>query len=52
MKGNYPDLKTKPSTIITHNPLDLLCIEYTEVDPSNNGKENSLVLKDASTKFS
>ena len=31
--------------------MDLLCIDFTKVDPSKSGKENILVLTDAFTKF-
>ena len=32
--------------------MDLLCIDFTKVDPSKSSKENILVLTDAFTKFS
>ena len=32
--------------------MDLLCIDFTKVDPSRSGKENILVLTDVFTKFS
>ena len=32
--------------------MDLLCIDFTKVDPSKDGKENILVMTDAFTKFS
>ena len=51
-KGDYVDPKTKLGTITAHNPVDLLCIDFTKVDPSKDGKENILVLTDAFTKFS
>ena len=51
-KGNYTDPKTKPGSIIANNPMDLLCIDFTKVDPSKSGKENILVLTDAFSKFS
>ena len=38
--------------IIANNPMDLVCIDFTKVDPSKDGKENILVLTDAFTKFS
>ena len=50
-KGNYTDPKTKPGSIIANNPMDLLCIDFTTVDPSKSGKENILVLTDTFTKF-
>ena len=51
-KGNYTDPKTKPGNIIANNPMDLLCIDFTKVDPSKSSKENILVLTDTFTKFS
>ena len=38
--------------LIAHNPLDLVCLDFTKVDPSKGGKENVLVMTDAFTKFS
>ena len=32
--------------------MDLLCIDFTKVDPSKDGRENVLVLTDAFSKFS
>ena len=32
--------------------MDLMCVDFTKVDPSKDGKENILVLTDAFTKFS
>ena len=52
VKGDYTDPKTKLGSIIANNPMDLLCIDFTKVDPSKSGKENILVLTDAFTKFS
>ena len=51
-KGDYTDTKTKLGSIIANNPMDLLCIDFTKVDPSKSGKENILVLTDAFSKFS
>ena len=51
-KGDYTDPKTKPGTIIANNSMDLLCINFTKVDPSRSIKENILVLTDAFAKFS
>ena len=51
-KGDYTDPKTEPGSIIANNPMDLLCIDFTKVDPSKSSKENILVLTDAFTKFS
>ena len=51
-KGDCMDIKTKPGTIIANNPMDMLCIDFTKIDPLKNSKENILVLTDAFTKFS
>ena len=51
-KGDYVDPDTKLGSIIAHDPLDLLCIDFTKVDPSKDSKENILVLTDAFTRFS
>ena len=52
VKGDY----TKPNRIlgfiIAQNPLDLMCVDFTKVDPLRDGKENILVLTDTFTKFS
>ena len=52
VKDDYTDQKTKPGSIIANNPMDLLCIDFTKVDPSKGSKENILVLTDTFTKFS
>ena len=52
MKGDYTEPNTIPGVIIANNPMDLMCIDFTKVDPSKDGKENILVLTDAFTKFS
>ena len=51
-KANYNIPKPKFGHLITHNPLDLVCLDFTKVDPSKGGKENILVMTDAFTKFS
>ena len=38
--------------IIANNPMDLVCIDFTKVDPLKDSKENILVLTDTFTKFS
>ena len=38
--------------IEANHPLELLCLDFTKIDPAKNGKENVLVLTDAFTKFS
>ena len=52
MKGDYTEPNTILGVIIANNPMDLVCIYFTKVDPSKDGKENILVLTDAFTKFS
>ena len=52
MKGDYTEPNTIPGVIIANNPMDLMCIDFTKVDPLKDGKENILVLTDAFTKFS
>ena len=47
MKGDYIKPNTMPGVIIANNPMDLMCIDFTKVDPSKDGKENILVLPDA-----
>ena len=51
-KGDYTKPNTILGVIIANNPMDLMCIDFTKVDPSKDGKENILVLTDAFTKFS
>ena len=52
VKGNYSDPDTMPDVTIGNNPMDLVCVNCTKVDPLKNGKENILVLTDGFTKFS
>ena len=51
-KGDYNIPKPKYGHLIAHNPLNLVCLDFTKVDPSKGGKENILVMTDAFTKFS
>ena len=51
-KGPYVGPKAQPGSIIANGPLDLLCVDFTTMDPSRNSKENVLVLTDAFSKFS
>ena len=50
-KGHYVGPKTKPGSIIVNGPLDLLCVDFTKMDPLGDGKEDVLVLTDAFPKF-
>ena len=51
-KGDYTEPNTILGIIIANNPMDLVCVDFTKVDPLKDGKENILVLMDAFTKFS
>ena len=51
-KEDYTEPNKIPGVIIAHNPMDLMCIDFTEVDPSKDHKENILVLTDTFNKFS
>ena len=51
-KVHYVGPKTKLGSIIANRPLHLLCVDFTKMDPSRDGKENVLVLTEAFSKFS
>ena len=51
-RGDYNQPKPKIGHLEAHNPLDLVCLDFTKIDPSKTGKENVLVITDAFTKFS
>ena len=51
-KGHYTGPYTQQGSLVSNNPLDLLCIDFLKVGPSRDGKENILVLTDTFTKFS
>ena len=38
-EGDYTEPNTIPSVIIANNQMDLVCIDFTKVDPSKDGKE-------------
>ena len=50
--GDYTKPNTILGVIIVQYPMDLMCIDFTKVDPLKDGKENILVLTGAFTKFS
>ena len=50
-KGPYVGPKTQPGSIVANGPLDLLCMDFTTMDASRDGKENVLVLTNAFSKF-
>ena len=51
-KGDYTGPHTQQGSLVANNPMHLLCMDFTKVDPSKDGKENVLVLTDAFSKFS
>ena len=51
-QGTYNSPKPKIGQLESNNPLDLLCLDFTKVDPSRTGKENVLVMTNAFSKFS
>ena len=50
--GDYNQPKPKIGHLEAHNPLDVVCLDFTKIDPSKTGKENILVITDVFTKFS
>ena len=51
-KGDYTEPKTVQGSLVAHQPLELLCIDFTKADIAKGGKENILVLTDAFSKYS
>ena len=51
-KGDYNEPKTLQGSLVAHQPLELLCIDFTKVDVAKGGKENVLVLMDTFSKYS
>ena len=51
-KDPYVDPEPLQGSIIANNPMDLLYIDFMNVDPSKDGKENVLVMTNAFSKFS
>ena len=51
-KGHYTGPYTQQQSLVANNPLDLLYIDFLNVDPLRDGKENVLILTDVFTKFS
>ena len=51
-QDNYVTPKLKIGHLEYNNPMDLLCLDFTKIDPSRTGKENVLVITDAFSKFS
>ena len=50
-KAPYAGIKVKQGTIIAKNPMELVCVDFTKMDPSARGDENVLVITDAFSKF-
>ena len=51
-KGNYTTPRPKIGHLESNNPMDLLCLDFTKIDPLRTGKENVLIMTDAFSKFS
>ena len=51
-KGDYTEPKTQQGSLVAHQPLELLCVDFTKADIAKGGKENILVLTDAFSKYS
>ena len=51
-KGDYTEPKTLQGSLVAHQPLELLCIDFTKADIAKGGKENIWVLTDAFSKYS
>ena len=43
-KGDYMEPKTQQGSLTAHQPLELLCIDFTKADASKGEKENILVV--------
>ena len=50
--GDYTEPKTQQGSLVTHLPLELLCIDLTKANVVKGDKENILVLTDAFSKYS
>ena len=50
-KGPYLTAKTPMGSIIAAKPLEVLAIDFTQLEPASDGRENVLVLTDVFTKF-
>ena len=51
-EGDYTKPNTIPGVITANSPMDLVCTDFTKVNPLKDGKENILVLTEAFIKFS
>ena len=50
-KGPYNDPNVKQGSLIANHPLKILCLDFTTMDCSKDGKENVLVTTDAFSNF-
>ena len=50
-KGAYLPVKTPITSIIAPKPLEVLVMDFTQLEPASDGRENVLVLTDVFTKF-
>ena len=51
-KGHYAGPDMQQGSLVVHILMDLLCINFTKLNPSKDSKEDVLVLTDAFSKFS
>ena len=51
-KGDYIEPKTLQGSLVAHQPLELLCIDFTKADITKGVTENIIVLTDAFSKYS
>ena len=50
-KGPYFTARTPMGSIIATKPLEVLAMDFTQLEPASDGRENVLVLTDVFTKF-
>ncbi|KAK3707424.1 hypothetical protein QZH41_002496 [Actinostola sp. cb2023] len=50
-KGPYLPVRTPMGSILTTKPLEVLAMDFTQLEPATDGRENVLVLTDVFTKF-
>ena len=51
-KGHYAGPDMQQGLLVVHNMMDLLCFNFTKLNPSKDSEEDVLVLTDAFSKFS
>ena len=51
-KRNYITPRPKIGHLESNNPMNLLCLDFTKIDPSRTGKENVLIMTDTFSEFS